>query len=136
MSQTVQKYDPIFLEAVARVLATEGGYLCNPSDPGGETNFGIAKRSYADVEAENLTRDQAVDIYWNDSWPKFSFYRLRGDIAIKAFDLAVVTGAPHAMRCLQHFAASLRRRRDRRRRPRQPDNRAAYSWPNANALCP
>jgi len=27
MSQTVQKYDPIFLEAVASVLATEGGYL-------------------------------------------------------------------------------------------------------------
>jgi lysozyme family protein len=40
MSQTVQKYDPVFLEAVARVLADEGGYVCNPADPGGETNFG------------------------------------------------------------------------------------------------
>ena len=101
MSQTIQKYDPVFLEAVTRVLADEGGYVCNPADPGGETNFGISKRSYPDVDVKNLTRDQAVDIYWNDWWLKFCFYRLRGDVAIKVFNLAVVMGAPHAVRCLQ-----------------------------------
>jgi lysozyme family protein len=30
MTQDAQKYDPVFLEAVERVLANEGGYVNNP----------------------------------------------------------------------------------------------------------
>ena len=51
MAQAAQKYDSIFIEAVARVLADEGGYVNNPSDPGGETNFGISKRELTHVLA-------------------------------------------------------------------------------------
>jgi lysozyme family protein len=101
MPQDTQNYDPVFLQAVARVLTDEGGFVCNPADPGGETNFGISKRSYPSLDIKSLTRDQAIEIYWNDFWQKSGFYRLKGDVAIKVFDLAVVMGAAQAVTCLQ-----------------------------------
>jgi lysozyme family protein len=33
-----------FDDAFAALMGSEGGYVNNPSDPGGETNFGITKR--------------------------------------------------------------------------------------------
>jgi len=38
--------DERFLKAVEMVLAHEGGYVNDPNDPGGETKYGISKRSY------------------------------------------------------------------------------------------
>ncbi len=52
-----------FQIAVNLVLNHEGGYVNNPSDPGGETNFGIAKRWHPDLDIRNLTKDQASVIY-------------------------------------------------------------------------
>src|SRR5665213_1885787 len=49
---------------IGRVLANEGGYTPGlPGDPGGETNFGISKRSYPNVDIKNLTRDGAIAVY-------------------------------------------------------------------------
>src|SRR5689334_23212295 len=39
-----------FPEAVERLLKLEGGYVDDPADSGGETNFGITKRSYPDLD--------------------------------------------------------------------------------------
>jgi len=38
--------DERFLRAVAVVLDHEGGYINDLRDPGGETKWGISKRSY------------------------------------------------------------------------------------------
>lgn len=46
----------------------EGGYVNNPKDPGGETKYGIAKRSHPDVDIKNLTLDGAIDIYHREYW--------------------------------------------------------------------
>ena len=48
-----------FDEIIEVVLHHEGGYVNDPKDPGGETNFGIAKRSHPDVDIKNLTKDGA-----------------------------------------------------------------------------
>ena len=48
---------------IERVLVHEGGYVNDPRDPGGETKYGIAKRSYPGVDIRNLTRAQAVGIW-------------------------------------------------------------------------
>ncbi len=45
-----------FDEIIEVVLHHEGGYVNDPDDPGGETNFGIAKRSHPDVDIANLTK--------------------------------------------------------------------------------
>src|SRR6266849_2542246 len=101
MAEATQKYEPVFLEAVAHLLHDEGGYVDNPADPGGETNFGISKRSYPNEDIKNLTRERAIEIYWNDFWLEYCFYRLKGDVAAKVFNLAVVMGPNHAVTCLQ-----------------------------------
>ena len=46
------------------------GYVNDPKDPGGETNYGISKRAYPDVDIKNLTEDGAKDIYKRDYWDK------------------------------------------------------------------
>ena len=47
----------LFDDIIKVVLHHEGGYVNDPQDPGGETNFGIAKRSHPDVDIKNLTED-------------------------------------------------------------------------------
>ncbi len=48
------------------ILEREGGYVNDPADPGGETNFGISKRAYPNVDIKNLTREGAIAIYQRD----------------------------------------------------------------------
>ena len=58
-----------FYLAIPGVLRNEGGYVNDPTDPGGETNFGISKRSYPDiVDIKSLTVEEATAIYLRDFW--------------------------------------------------------------------
>lgn len=57
-----------FQSAMQFIIPHEGGYVNNPNDPGGETNYGIAKRSHPDVDIKNLTLAQALNIYLNEYW--------------------------------------------------------------------
>ncbi len=52
-----------FDEIIELTLDHEGGYVHDPKDLGGETNFGIAKRFYPDVDIKNLTKESAKEIY-------------------------------------------------------------------------
>ena len=76
----------------------------NPSDPGGETNWGISKRSYPDVDIASLTRDQAKQIYRSDFWNKGSFELLPFALAFQGFDIAVNSGTTEAVKLLQQAA--------------------------------
>ena len=60
-----------FQEAIKFVLKWEAGYVNNPTDPGGETNFGISKRKYPAVDIKNLTVAGAMEIYKRDYWDLF-----------------------------------------------------------------
>lgn len=90
----------IFDDAVERVLAAEGGYVNHPNDPGGETNYGIAKRSYPDVDIRNLTRDGAKAIYFRDFWLPCG-EGLPSALKYQVFDAAVNHGIGNAVRMLQ-----------------------------------
>ena len=57
-----------FEDAIDYVLANEGGYVNNPNDPGGETNYDISKASYPNLDIANLTVDTAKMIYKRDFW--------------------------------------------------------------------
>ena len=63
-----------FETVVHMVLEHEGGYVNHPSDPGGETKYGISKRAYPDVDIAELTKDDAADLYKRDYWD-----RIKGD---------------------------------------------------------
>ena len=46
-----------FFEIVNHTLEEEGGYVNDSTDKGGETNFGISKRAYPDLDIFNLKED-------------------------------------------------------------------------------
>lgn len=84
-----------------RVLGHEEGYINNPDDPGGETKWGISKRSYPNVDIKNLTRLQAREIYFNDFWTRIHADKLPDGVAYQLFDFAVNSGIETAVRYLQ-----------------------------------
>lgn len=90
-----------FEKAVKIILKHEGGYINHPSDPGGETNFGISKRAYPDVDIANLTEEEAAEIYKRDYWDRVKGDELPYPIALCVFDTAVNSGVSRASRWLQ-----------------------------------
>ena len=62
-------YPSEFVTAVNDLIDNwEGRLLQDPDDPGGETNMGISRRSYPHEDIKNLTREQAIQIYYYDYW--------------------------------------------------------------------
>lgn len=88
-------FDAIF----DRVIGVEGGYVNDPRDPGGETNWGISKHAYPDVDIKHLTRDGAKAIYQRDYWPLFA--TMPPAIGFQGFDFAANSGLQAATRALQ-----------------------------------
>lgn len=94
--------DEKFQYAVGKVLDHEGGYVNDPRDAGGETNFGISKRSYPDPDIKHLTRKQAIGIYRRDWWERYGYERIVDPLlAAKVLDLAVNMGTRRAHKLLQ-----------------------------------
>ncbi len=89
--------------AFDRLISHEGGYVNNPKDPGGETNWGVSKRTYPDVDIKNLTRDGAKDIYLRDFWKPITSVQSNA-VIFQAFDFAVNSGIQTAIRKLQDAA--------------------------------
>lgn len=83
------------------VIGHEGTYVNNPRDPGGETKYGITKRSYPALDIKNLTLPQAKAIYKRDFWDKVRGDELPYPIALVAFDGAVNAGLRASSRWLQ-----------------------------------
>lgn len=90
-----------FNTAFDRLLGHEGGYTDGKGDPGGETNWGISKRSYPDVDIKALTREQAKEIYLRDFWNRVRADKLHDGVAFQLFDFAVNSGIETAVRYLQ-----------------------------------
>jgi len=94
--------DERFRRAVEVVLKHEGGYVHDPRDPGGETKYGISKRSYPSLDIANLTREDAIAIYYRDWWQRYGYDRLQDyAVATKLLDMAVNMGPATAHRLLQ-----------------------------------
>lgn len=86
--------------AFDRLISHEGGYVNDPRDPGGETKFGISKRSYPSVNIAQLTREEAKEIYRRDFWDVLG-EEAHPAIKFQVFDFAVNAGISTAIRKLQ-----------------------------------
>jgi lysozyme family protein len=93
-----------FEDIIEVVLEHEGGYVNDPKDPGGETNFGIAKRSHPDVDIANLTKDGAKEIYKEHYWVKNKVESLSEELRHIYFDMCVNQGRGRAVKILQQTA--------------------------------
>lgn len=98
----MKPYSDIFNSAVTNTLNYEGGYANNPKDPGGETNFGISKRAYPNIDIKNLTKEKAIDIYYHDYWLPIHGDEMLPSLAYNVFDMAVNAGVGTAIRMLQN----------------------------------
>ncbi len=126
----------IFEQALAHVLANEGGYVNDPADRGGETYRGIARRFHPDWAGwriidrarnrpgfpesldDNATlQRQVAALYRHLYWEPVGGDRLPdSDLAIELMDTAVNMGVRRAARFLQEGLNLL--------------NRNQKSWPD------
>ena len=94
--------DDGFSIAIEFILVEEGGYTPGlPNDPGGETNFGISKRSYPNLNIKALTADMAREIYRRDFWDALKLSELPLKVAVIVLDSAVNQGPQTAIKILQ-----------------------------------
>ena len=91
-----------FAKALEVVLHHEGGYVNHPSDPGGETIYGISRRSHPDVWAKGRpTLEDAKRIYHRDYWLPIKADAMPFPVALMVFDAAVNAGNRRAAILLQ-----------------------------------
>lgn len=92
-TEATQEQVSSFEDAVGFVFEAEGGVT---NDTGGLTNMGISQRANPDVDVENLTRNQAAQIYKDRYWDAIDADNLPPDLAMVAFDAAVNQGVSQA----------------------------------------
>ena len=90
-----------FEHVIGKVIEHEGGYVNDPHDAGGETNFGISKRWFPDLDIKNLTKEDAINIYYNNYWIPAKVDRLPNDLRSTYFDMCVNMGQSQAVKILQ-----------------------------------
>src|ERR1035437_1405926 len=91
----------IFQKYFDRLMGYEGGYINDHNDPGGETKWGISKRSYPNLIIKALTREDAFNIYKRDFWDNIKADNLPDNVSFQLFDFAVNSGIDTAIRCFQ-----------------------------------
>jgi len=90
-----------FLKFMPFIFEWEGGYDNDPDDPGGETNYGIDKRSHPKEDIKNLTKDRAREIYWQEYWLKARCEDLPPRTGEVVMNIAVNAGHGRAAKWLQ-----------------------------------
>jgi len=90
-----------FEQAFKALIGHEGGYVNHPSDPGGETNFGITKRSYPAEDIRGMTLARAKVIYHRDFWLAAGCNYVPESARFDLFDMAVNSGVKPAIMAMQ-----------------------------------
>jgi hypothetical protein len=90
-----------FRKALEFTLKWEGGYVNDPSDPGGETKWGISKRAYPNLDIYNLTPEMAATIYYRDYFVPSGAVDVGLPDCIVVFDTAVNVGVGRCKSLMQ-----------------------------------
>ncbi|WP_374834623.1 glycoside hydrolase family 108 protein [Paenochrobactrum pullorum] len=108
----MRKTLPIALDLM---FGHEGGYVNNPSDPGGPTKYGITHktlaahrgiRSVSAAQVQALTKTEAAEIYRRSYWTQAGGDLLPVGIDYMAFDYGVNSGPAQAIKSLQRVVGS------------------------------
>lgn len=106
-------------EIAREIVAREGGFVDDPDDPGGATNFGVTihtmQRLGIDLNADSavdktdvaaLTRDQAVEIYVEHYFTRPGIAELPAVLQPSVFDMMVNAGS-NAVKLLQRLLTDM-----------------------------
>ena len=78
---------------ISKTIHNEGGYVNDPDDIGGETNFGISKHSFPKEDIKNMTFERAILIGYSYFWFPLQLSTYTNDgYAWKCFDIAFNCG--------------------------------------------
>lgn len=96
------------------VLASEGGYVDHPKDPGGATNMGITfavlqawrKRKITKADVKALTKAEALEIYKANYWDVMQCSRLPLGVDYMTMDYGVHSGPGRAIKDLQRVVGA------------------------------
>jgi lysozyme family protein len=102
-------------KAFSYVIASEGGYVCNKNDNGGETCLGVTKaawaaylgRPIADGEMKALTPDIVKPFYKSQYWDKVKGDDLPSGVDYQAFDFAVNAGVGQSAKFVQRAVGAI-----------------------------
>jgi lysozyme family protein len=87
------------------LIGNEGGYVNNPVDPGGETNWGITRAVAVDNgytgSMKSMPKETAKQIYKKMYWDKLQCDQLGFAVAFQLFDAGVNHGNSQAVKFLQ-----------------------------------
>jgi len=96
-----------FKECLALVLKSEGGWVNNPNDPGGETNLGVTKRVWEEwvghpvATMKNLTEAEVAPLYEQKYWrPCYGEVLPRG-LDFVVFSMGVNAGPGRSVKLFQ-----------------------------------
>lgn len=102
-----------FKECLDLVLKSEGGWVNNSNDPGGETNLGVTKRVWEEwvghpvTTLKNLTKDDVAPLYEQKYWrPCYAEVLPRG-LDFVVFSMAVNAGPGRSVKLLQQSIGCL-----------------------------
>lgn len=93
--------NPLFNKAFDFMIKNEGGYVNDPLDAGGETKWGISKRSYPNLDIKSLSKEDAKNIYRRNYWESEYDLLENQELSIRVFDMAVNSGHKNAHLLLQ-----------------------------------
>jgi lysozyme family protein len=94
------------------LLVHEGGYVDNPKDPGGATNYGVTQKTYDGYRkrmglptqtVRSITMDEVLAIYKTQYWEKIMGDELPAGLDYAVYDFAVNSGPKRAVQCLQEL---------------------------------
>lgn len=84
-----------------RLFGNEGEYVNDHKDPGGETKWGISKRSYPELNIAETSKEEAAEIYVRDFLEPLDADKLEDGIVFQLLDFAANSGQGVAIRKLQ-----------------------------------
>jgi hypothetical protein len=96
-----------FQKCLELVLKSEGGWVNNPKDPGGETNLGVTKKVWQEwvghevKTMQGLTPADVAPMYQAKYWMACYANQLPTGVDYMAFDAAVNMGAGRSVKLLQ-----------------------------------
>lgn len=106
-------------DIATQIVAREGGYVNDPDDPGGPTNFGVTihtlRRLGLDLDRDGdidvrdvkrLTRDRAIDIFVTYYFERPLISQLPTAVQPTVFDMYVNAGA-NAIKILQRLVSEM-----------------------------
>lgn len=88
---------------IDHVMGDEGGYQNGANDHGGETKYGISKRSYPHLDIPNITQEMAREIFKKDFFNKISgdkLFEKNAGAAVHLADVAFNSGPGKAAEML------------------------------------